>query len=40
MYSDISTEESALTFDNTRNIYSVTMPNSEKAVIGIKISHI
>lgn len=40
MYSDTSTELPVLTFDNTRNIYSVTMPNSEKAVIGIKISHI
>lgn len=40
MYSDTSTEKLVLTFDNTRNIYSVTMLTSEKAVIGIKISHI
>ena len=40
MYSDMSTDVPTLTFDNTRNIYSVTMQNSEKAVIGIKISHI
>lgn len=40
MYSDTSTEILTLTFDNTRNKYSVTMLTSEKAVIGITISHI
>ena len=40
MYSDTSTERQVLTFNNKRNTYSVTMLTSEKAVIGINISHI
>lgn len=40
MYSDTSSVKPNLTFDNTRNTYSVIIPNSEKAVIDIKIEHI
>lgn len=40
MFSDTSTESPELTFNSKRNKYSATMLTSEKAVIGITISHI